>query len=125
VRVDWRRFVPAGFECDWGVDKLAEHDISFEEAGEVFFNSCVMRNGVPTDRRQVMSKTEITSKNQSGGITAQNVSIQGGNTQQTLPPNQPSDKRWSVKKLWTIISAVVFLLAALIAILEYLKISLF
>lgn len=70
-----------------------------------------------------MSKTEIRSENQTGGITAQNVSIQGDNTQQTLGAKQPSEKKKPSKRIWAIISAVVFFLAALVAILDYFRIS--
>jgi uncharacterized DUF497 family protein len=59
MRVDWRRFVPAGFEYDWDADKLAEHGVSFEEAVEVFFNPYVVRrNKRFKDRLQMVGRTD-------------------------------------------------------------------
>lgn len=61
---------------------------------------------------------KIKSKNQSGGITAQNVNTSNGN----FNINSPQKK--SGKKFWKIIITIIFVLAAIVAILEYFKINL-
>jgi len=36
--VNWRRFTPADFEYDFERDKLAAHQVDFEEAVDCFFH---------------------------------------------------------------------------------------
>ncbi len=71
------------------------------------------------------AKTEIISMNQSGGITAQNVIIQGDKSQTTLRASEPP----KVKKLiWRVVvgfSVIVGILASIVKILEFFRISLF
>jgi uncharacterized DUF497 family protein len=45
--LNWKSIVPSGFEYDWDNDKLSEHNITFEEARQVFFNE---RNIRPNKR---------------------------------------------------------------------------
>ena len=57
--MDWSRFVPSEFEYDWETDKLAEHEVSFEEAVEIFFNDYeVRRNKRFRDRYQLIGRTD-------------------------------------------------------------------
>jgi uncharacterized DUF497 family protein len=57
--INWRRFVPGGFEYDWDADKLAEHELSFEEAVEAFFNPYVVRrNKKFRDRFKMIGQTD-------------------------------------------------------------------
>ena len=66
-----------------------------------------------------MGDTNITSRGQSGGITAHTVEIS------SAPRLQPPNKKTSPWKKWIlIISAAVAFIASLIAILEYFGISL-
>ena len=39
----WDDFVPSEFEYDWEKDKLSEHNVTFEEAVEAFFNDYEIR----------------------------------------------------------------------------------
>ena len=41
--VDWHRFTPSDFEYDFEHDKLAEHDVRFDEAVECFFSDFQIR----------------------------------------------------------------------------------
>jgi uncharacterized DUF497 family protein len=54
----WRRFIPADFEYDFERDKLAAHDVTFEEAAECFFLDFeVRRNKTYGDRYQLIGRT--------------------------------------------------------------------
>ncbi|MCX6325039.1 MAG: hypothetical protein NT144_00075 [Bacteroidia bacterium] len=64
-----------------------------------------------------MSKTKITSKNQSGGITAQNVSFDNGSNQFNVPNDNKNEKNW--KKIILIISGIIAFLASVVTILAY------
>jgi uncharacterized DUF497 family protein len=56
--VDWHRFRPLNFECDFERDKLSEHTVTFEEALECFFSNFeVRRNKKFRDRYQLIGKT--------------------------------------------------------------------
>lgn len=68
-------------------------------------------------------KTKITSTNQSGGVTGQNVSI-GGNVQSGVSESVPSVARISWRKVvgWCV-SAVAFI-GSVLGILEYIGIKL-
>jgi hypothetical protein len=70
-----------------------------------------------------MAKTEITSKNQSGGITAQNVSVQSNDSQFTLGAGQPPKEKNLTRKVLAAIAAIVAFLAAVVKTLEYFRIS--
>jgi len=61
------------------------------------------------------NQTNITSNNQSGGITAQNVN--------TAKPNVI--KKRSYLKIAVIISGIVTFVAAVVTILNYMKIDIF
>lgn len=55
---NWHRFTPTDFEYDFEQDKLAEHDIIFEEAVECFFSGFeVRRNKSYRDRYQLFGRT--------------------------------------------------------------------
>ncbi|PYS80948.1 MAG: hypothetical protein DMF67_18625 [Acidobacteria bacterium] len=56
--VNWRRFTPTDFECDFEKDKLAAHCITFDEAVECFFSDFeVRRNKSYRDRYQLIGRT--------------------------------------------------------------------
>jgi uncharacterized DUF497 family protein len=56
--INWHRFVPLDFEYDFENDKLAVHDITFEEAVECFFSDFqVRRNKSYRDRYQLLGQT--------------------------------------------------------------------
>lgn len=56
--VDWHRFVPDDFEYDFESDKLAVHQVTFEEAVECFFSDFeVRRNKSYRDRFQLIGRT--------------------------------------------------------------------
>lgn len=58
IVVDWRRFSPKDFEYDFHRDKLAVHDVTFEEAVECFFSEFqVRRNKRYRDRYQLLGTT--------------------------------------------------------------------
>lgn len=67
-----------------------------------------------------MSKTKITSKNQSGGITAQNVSFENGSNQFNVPIDDKKEKYW--KKIILTISGIIAFIASFVTILSYLNI---
>jgi uncharacterized DUF497 family protein len=53
--VKWSSFVPSDFEYDFDNDKLAAHQVSFEEAVECFFSSFeIRRNKKYKDRFQLI-----------------------------------------------------------------------
>lgn len=59
----WNQFVPSRFEYDWGKDKLAEHNVTFEEAVETFFNDYqIRRNKQFKDRWQLIGQTDSGRK---------------------------------------------------------------
>jgi len=62
---------------------------------------------------------KITSKNQKGGITAQNVNI-GNKSQFTFKEEKNKNKKW-LKPL-IIISSIVAFIASVVAILTYFEI---
>lgn len=43
MMVDWSRWTPSDFECDFQRDKLAAHGVTFEEAVECFFSDFEVR----------------------------------------------------------------------------------
>ena len=56
--VNWHRFIPSDFEYDFEQDKLAAHNITFDEAVECFFSDFeVRRNKRYRDRYQLLGKT--------------------------------------------------------------------
>jgi len=56
--VDWRRFTPSDFEYDFDRDKLAEHQLTFNEAVECFFSDFqIRRNKKYRDRYQLLGRT--------------------------------------------------------------------
>ncbi len=58
VMVNWHRFEPCDFEYDFESDKLAVHQITFEEAVECFFSDFeVRRNKRYKDRYQLTGRT--------------------------------------------------------------------
>jgi hypothetical protein len=63
-----------------------------------------------------MSKTNITSKNQSGGITAQNVTL-GRDTNHFNTPNADNRRKW--KKIIFIVGGIIAFLASVVTILAY------
>jgi len=67
-----------------------------------------------------MSKTKITSKNQSGGITAQNVSFDNGSSQLNYQDNSKKGK--DRKRLILKISGVIAFIASILTILAYFNI---
>lgn len=67
-----------------------------------------------------MGKTRITSENQSGGITAQNVSFDNGSNQFNIPSSEKKEKNW--KKIILIVSGIIAFIASVVTILSYLNI---
>ena len=56
--VRWDRFTPSDFEYDFDRDKLAAHQITFDEAVECFFSDFqVRRNKKYKDRYQLIGVT--------------------------------------------------------------------
>jgi uncharacterized DUF497 family protein len=56
--VNWSRFQPSDFECDFENDKLGVHGVTFEEAVECFFGDfTVRRNKQFKDRFQLIGRT--------------------------------------------------------------------
>jgi uncharacterized DUF497 family protein len=56
--VNWHRFTPTDFEYDFERDKLAIHQVKFEEAIECFFSDFeIRRNKSYPDRYQLIGKT--------------------------------------------------------------------
>jgi len=56
--VKWDAFEPADFEYDFERDKLAAHDVTFEEAVETFFSDfLIRRNKRDHDRFQLFGRT--------------------------------------------------------------------
>ena len=59
----WNQFVPSKFEYDWEKDKLAEHNVTFEEVVETFFNDYqIRRNKQFKDRWQLIGQTDSGRK---------------------------------------------------------------
>ncbi|MBI4707659.1 MAG: BrnT family toxin [Candidatus Omnitrophica bacterium] len=55
----WDEFIPLEFEYDWEKDKLGEHEVTFEEAVEAFFNDFeIRRNKRFRDRWQLIGRTD-------------------------------------------------------------------
>lgn len=67
-----------------------------------------------------MSKSKITSKNQSGGITAKNVSFDGGSNQFDVT-NNVEGKEKSSKRIFTL-TGILALVASILTILSYFNI---
>jgi uncharacterized DUF497 family protein len=56
--VRWSSFTPSNFEYDFENDKLAAHNVTFEEAVECFFCDCeIRRNKRFKDRYQLTGVT--------------------------------------------------------------------
>ena len=56
--VKWHQFIPSDFEYDFERDKLAAHQVTFEEAVECFFSEFeVRRNKSYRDRYQMIGHT--------------------------------------------------------------------
>ncbi|MDY0039932.1 MAG: hypothetical protein RBS57_06435 [Desulforhabdus sp.] len=56
--VNWHRFRPSDFEYDFERDKLALHEVTFNEAVECFFSDFeVRRNKKFKDRFQLIGET--------------------------------------------------------------------
>lgn len=56
--VNWHRFEPSNFEYDFEQDKLAAHQVTFDEAVECFFSDYeVRRNKRYRDRYQLIGRT--------------------------------------------------------------------
>jgi uncharacterized DUF497 family protein len=56
--VKWHQFIPSNFEYDFERDKLAAHQVTFEEAVECFFSEFeVRRNQSYQDRYQMIGHT--------------------------------------------------------------------
>ena len=56
--VRWDRFTPSDFEYDFDRDKLAAHQVTFDEAVECFFSDFqVRRNKKYKDRYQLIGVT--------------------------------------------------------------------
>lgn len=56
--VNWHRFTPTNFEYDFEHDKLAIHQVKFEEAVECFFSDFeIKRNKSYADRYQLIGET--------------------------------------------------------------------
>ena len=56
--VKWSSFVPSDFEYNFDNDKLAAHQVSFEEAVECFFSDFeIRRNKKYKDRFQLIGST--------------------------------------------------------------------
>jgi uncharacterized DUF497 family protein len=59
----WDEFIPSEFEYDWEKDKLRDHNVTFEEAVETFFNDYeVRRNKRFRDRWQLIGQTDSGRK---------------------------------------------------------------
>ncbi len=59
----WDEFIPSEFEYDWEKDKLREHNTTFEEAVETFFNDYeIRRNKRFRDRWQLIGRTDSGRK---------------------------------------------------------------
>ncbi len=59
----WDEFIPSEFEYDWEKDKLGEHEVTFEEAVETFFNNYeIRRNKRFRDRLQLIGSTDSGRK---------------------------------------------------------------
>lgn len=57
--VNWHTFTPSDFEYDFESDKLAVHNVTFEEAVECFFSDFeIRRNKRYKDRYQLIGSTE-------------------------------------------------------------------
>ncbi len=55
----WSEFIPSEFEYDWENDKLSEHNVTFDEAVETFFNDYrIRRNKKFRDRWQLIGLTD-------------------------------------------------------------------
>ncbi len=55
--VNWHRFEPSDFEYDFEQDKLAAHQVTFDEAVECFFSDYeVRRNKQYRDRYQLIGR---------------------------------------------------------------------
>ncbi|MEF9475391.1 MAG: BrnT family toxin [Candidatus Mariimomonas ferrooxydans] len=55
----WDEFIPSEFEYDLEKDKLRDHNVTFEEAVETFFNDYeVRRNKRFRDRWQLIGQTD-------------------------------------------------------------------
>jgi uncharacterized DUF497 family protein len=55
---NWNRFTPTDFEYDFESDKLAIHQVKFEEAVECFFSDFeIRRNKSYADRYQLIGET--------------------------------------------------------------------
>ena len=55
---NWHRFTPTDFEYDFESDKLAIHQVKFEEAVECFFSDFeIRRNKSYADRYQLIGET--------------------------------------------------------------------
>jgi hypothetical protein len=63
---------------------------------------------------------KITSKNQSGGITAQNVSFDNGSKQFNVPPIDKKEK--NIKKIILVISGLIAFIGSIVTILSYFNI---
>jgi uncharacterized DUF497 family protein len=56
--MDWHRFTPIDFEYDFDKDKLAEHNLTFEEAIDCFYSDFqIRRNKSYRDRYQLIGRT--------------------------------------------------------------------
>jgi uncharacterized DUF497 family protein len=56
--VRWNNFIPSDIEYDFETDKLAAHNITFDEAVECFFSDFKIRkNKRSTDRYQLIGAT--------------------------------------------------------------------
>ena len=56
--VKWNEFIASGFEYDFESNKLAVHNVSYNEAVECFFsNYQIRRNKSYSDRYQLIGKT--------------------------------------------------------------------
>ena len=59
----WDEFIPSKFEYDWEKDKLSDHNITFNEAVETFFNDYqIRRNKRFKDRWQLIGQTDSGRK---------------------------------------------------------------
>ncbi|MEI6886547.1 MAG: hypothetical protein WCO02_18805 [Bacteroidota bacterium] len=67
-----------------------------------------------------MSNLKIISKDQQGGITAQNVSLDNGSNQFNFPKGNKSEKNW--KRIIWIVSGVIGFIASVVTILAYFNI---
>ena len=56
--MDWAKFEPTDFECDFENDELSAHRITFKEAVECFYNGFeIRRNKSFKDRYQLIGET--------------------------------------------------------------------